>query len=150
MLFKKIILFILLSTLLPLAHAESNEAMQQDILKYINEYRVAHKLQPLQLMPAISKEAAVHSQDMATHRIPFGHKYFATRIKHLYAAIPGCYAGAENVAFNYKTPKILVQEWVKSPGHRRNIRGNYNLTGIGIAYDTKGKPYYTQLFIKTA
>ncbi|MGQ3890037.1 CAP domain-containing protein [Legionella sp. CNM-1927-20] len=123
--------------------------MQQDILHYINQYRIKRGLFPLKLNDSISAEATHHSQEMATHHVPFGHQGFSTRIKHLYSAIKDARGGAENVAYNYKTAKIVVDEWIKSPGHRRNIVGNYNLTGIGIAYDEKGKIYYTQLFIRT-
>ncbi|MEB3337507.1 MAG: hypothetical protein VKJ46_08605 [Leptolyngbyaceae bacterium] len=36
---------------------------------------------------------------------------------------------------------------MKSPGHLKNIKGQYNLTGIGIAKDSQGKYYFTQIFI---
>ncbi|STX29451.1 putative transporter [Legionella beliardensis] len=124
--------------------------MQQDILLYINQYRIKHGRSALQMNNAISKEATLHSQDMAAHRVPFGHQGFAKRIKNLYAVIKQAHSGAENVAYNYKNAEIVVREWIKSPGHKKNIMGNYNLTGIGIAYDKKGKIYYTQIFIRTA
>ncbi|STX51983.1 putative transporter [Legionella busanensis] len=123
--------------------------MQQDILFYINQYRIKHGLSPLKLNEVISAEATQHSKAMAAHQVPFGHQGFSTRIEHLYSAIKNAHGGAENVAYNYKTAKIVASEWIKSPGHRRNIIGNYNLTGIGIAYDNKGKIYYTQLFLRT-
>ena len=47
------------------------------------------------------------------------------------------------------TAKIVVDGWIKSPGHRQNIVGRYNLTGIGIVRDRAGKLYYTQLFVRT-
>ncbi|WP_419418958.1 CAP domain-containing protein [Legionella sp. D16C41] len=150
-----LIFLILVSCCQAQAHAQtispiaSNTQMQKDILRYINQYRSKHSLSPLQLDESISKEATLHSQNMAAHRVPFGHQGFSTRIKHLYSVIKGARAGAENVAYNYKTAKIVTDGWIKSPGHRKNIMGNYNLTGIGIAYDKEGKIYYTQLFIRT-
>ena len=127
----------------------SDALIQQNILTYINQYRVKHHLNPLKLNSIISAEATKHSQDMATHRIPFGHQYFPERIKYLYAHIKQCRAGAENVAFNYKNTQELVKRWTLSPGHQRNIVGNYNLTGIGIARDKNGKIYYTQMFLRS-
>lgn len=126
----------------------SDAQIQKNILIYVNQYRAAHGLKALQLNAAMSKEATQHSLDMANHRMSFGHQGFSKRIKHLYAQIGNCRGGAENVAFNYKDIKELVRLWTKSPGHRRNIVGNYNLTGIGVARDTNGKPYYTQIFIR--
>ena len=59
-------------------------------------------------------------------------------------------AAAENVAYNsgYSDPATqAVQGWLKSTGHRQNLEGNYNLTGIGIAKNAKGEYYFTQIFI---
>lgn len=125
-----------------------DKANQKAILYYVNEYRRAHHLNPLQLNPLMSREAEKHSRDMARHAIPFGHKYFDKRIKRLYAEIKNCRAGSENVAYNYKDGRDVVRNWLTSPGHRRNIEGNYNLTGIGLARDSRGKLYFTQIFIR--
>lgn len=148
---------ILLGTLLIIAlpgnakdnrsNPSSDASIQKNILMYVNKYRMEHGLKALQLNASISNEATRHSQDMATHKIPFGHQYFPDRIKRLYRQIKQSRAGAENVAFNYKDTKELVRQWISSPGHRKNIVGHYNLTGIGIARDKNGKMYYTQIFI---
>lgn len=130
--------------------APTEEAMPLQILHYINEYRVAHGLNTLKMNEQVSEEARLHSRNMAIHRIGFGHIGFGKRIERLYKRVGNCQGGAENVAYNYKSAKTVVSEWIKSPGHRRNIVGNYNLTGIGIARDAQGKPYYTQIFLKTA
>ncbi len=125
----------------------SDEIIQKNILLYVNQYRLAHGLNALTLNANMSNEATRHSQDMANHKVPFGHTYFTDRIKRLYKQIEQCRGGAENVAYNYKDTKELVRQWIGSPGHRRNIEGHYNLTGIGIARDKNGKLYYTQMFI---
>lgn len=122
---------------------------QASILHYVNEYRIKHHLKPLKMVNVISQEAAKHSRDMANKSIPFGHQYFDTRIKHLYKAIHGCNGGAENVAYYKLNAKKLVDGWIASPGHRRNIEGNYNLTGIGIARSKKGWAYFTQIFLRS-
>lgn len=124
-------------------------AIQNAILVHINEYRKQHGLSALTMDNRIVKEAKNHSIDMANHTMPFGHKYFKSRIDRLHDQIKNSGAGAENVAYNYKDAEDVVKNWVRSPGHRRNIEGNYNLTGIGIARDSKGKIYFTQIFLKT-
>lgn len=142
----------LLITISITGYAKSNlqrdEIIQADILRYVNQYRHTRGLEPLTLNPILSKEAKKHSQDMATHKLPFGHQYFDQRIKSIYQQIKGCRGGAENIAYNYNDTKVLVDGWVKSSGHRRNIQGHYNLTGIGIARDAQQKIYYTQIFIR--
>lgn len=42
-----------------------------------------------------------------------------------------------------------VQGWIKSTGHRQNMEGNFNLTGIGVATNAKGQYYFTQMFIRS-
>ncbi|MAS96814.1 MAG: hypothetical protein CMO55_26790 [Verrucomicrobiales bacterium] len=34
-------------------------------------------------------------------------------------------ATGENIAFGYRSPKTVFRGWMKSPGHRRNIRRRY-------------------------
>lgn len=124
------------------------DVLAEDILVYINQFRVRKGLSKLQMNPLLIQEAAQHSADMAEHRVAFGHDGFEQRIAHLQKKIQTAQGGAENVAYNYKTAKIVAEGWIKSPGHRRNILGHYNQTGIGIVRDKAGKLYFTQLFLK--
>lgn len=148
-LFFGFISFISLPSTLLATPLSSEDALSQKILFHINAYRKSRGLKPLVMNKAISKEAARHSANMASGRLSFGHQDFMKRIKRLYRKIPEANGGAENIAFNYKDPEDLVRRWVKSPGHRKNIEGSYSLTGIGIAYDKKDRPYYTELFLRT-
>jgi uncharacterized protein YkwD len=57
----------------------------------------------------------------------------------------------ENLAFmkGYPDPvSVAVKGWINSPGHQKNMVGDYNLTGIGIAKNNAGEYYFTQLFVK--
>jgi uncharacterized protein YkwD len=125
------------------------ENMSHEILRYINQYRQSQGLPHLKMSEAVSEEATRHSREMARHEVPFGHTGFSSRIHRVYDRVNDAEAGAENVAYNYKTARIVVDGWIKSPGHRHNIVGRYDLTGIGIVRDKAGKPYYTQLFVRT-
>lgn len=144
------LLISIIVTLFTPAYAQSMDSniRPEEILLYINQFRARHGLAKLHLNPILSQEASKHSVDMATRRIAFGHDGFQQRIAHLQKKIQTAQGGAENVAYNYKTAKIVAEGWIKSPGHRRNILGHYNETGIGIVYDKAGKPYFTQLFLR--
>lgn len=135
---------------LPILNEKKDTLMPQEILVYVNQYRASRGLPPLKMNKSMSHAAFLHSHDMATHRIGFGHVGFNKRIKKLFTTIKDCHGGAENVAYNYKDAKNVVKNWLTSPGHRRNIIGHYNLTGIGIARDSKGKIYFTQIFLNTS
>lgn len=125
-------------------------ALEQSVHQQINQYRQEHKLPPLTLDPRISEQARAHSQAMASGKVPFGHQGFEQRVAAINRVIP-YRASAENVAFNlgYSNPvQQAVQGWIKSPGHRINIEGEYNLTGIGVVKNAKGEYYFTQIFIR--
>lgn len=130
-------------------HEESTDRLAVEVLQYVNQYRAAHGMPTLVMNEAANREARRHSQDMANHAVPFGHVGFDQRMKHLYRSIDDARGGAENVAYNYKTARIVVDGWIKSPGHHRNLMGRYNMTGIGIVRDKAGRLYYTQLFVHT-
>lgn len=125
-----------------------NGNMEQSILYYVNLHRRAMRLAPLQLNPSESAIAAQHSRDMATGRAPFGHTGFHDRVSVLSRQVGPIGVAAENVAYGQMSAKEVVDGWLGSPGHRRNIEGNFRLTGIGLARDRNGRIYYTQIFTR--
>jgi uncharacterized protein YkwD len=123
--------------------------LEKSIFDQINRYRVSKGLPKLSLNAKISTQARIHSQNMAKKKAPFSHQGFEKRVK----TIPIRYKSAsENLAFNlgYNDPvKEAVTSWIKSPGHLKNIQGNYNLTGIGVATNKEGEVYLTQIFVRS-
>jgi|GEM_PF-259451 len=58
------------------------------------------------------------------------------------------YAG-ENVAMGYPSYAQVMQAWLNSPGHCRNIMSPYAADlGVGVAYANNGAPYWTQNFAR--
>jgi uncharacterized protein YkwD len=115
----------------------------------INAYRASKNLPLLTRNSQIDQQARIHSQNMATGRVPFSHDGFSQRLQAI--GIPYSSA-AENVAYNqgFSDPATqAVKGWLKSPGHLGNIQGNYNLTGIGVAANNKGEVYFTQIFLRS-
>ncbi|WP_259015849.1 CAP domain-containing protein [Emticicia fluvialis] len=127
--------------------ANDLESMQLAINNEVNAYRATRHLKPLRLMPQITDEATTHSLNMAMGKVRFGHGGFDKRVARLMKTISNANASAENVAYGQLSAKEVVKEWIKSPGHRTNIEGNYNLTGVGIARARNGNLYFTQIFI---
>ncbi|MBD2409874.1 alkaline phosphatase [Nostoc calcicola FACHB-389] len=123
--------------------------LEKSVFEQINQYRASKGLPKLTLNPSITRQARIHSQNMARGKTPFSHQGFEGRVK----AVPIRYnSAAENVAFNrgYSDPAAeAVTGWIESPGHLKNIKGNYNLTGIGVATNNQGEVYLTQLFFHT-
>ena len=120
-------------------------AMETEILQYVNEDRKDHGLVALQINSLESNLALIHSKDMAGGKVKFGHDGFNTRAKTIQKTL-GSTAIGENVASGPMTAREVVDGWLNSPGHKRNIEGNFTLTGIGYARDKKGDIYFTQIF----
>ncbi|MBW4616973.1 MAG: CAP domain-containing protein [Desmonostoc vinosum HA7617-LM4] len=131
--------------------AQSNintTAIERAVFQEINNYRGSKNLPVLLRNSACDNQARIHSQNMAKGRVSFGHSGFSQRVKAI--GIPFIAAG-ENVAYNqgYTDPaKQAVQSWLRSPGHLANIKGKYNLTGIGVAVGPNSKIYVTQIFLR--
>lgn len=121
--------------------------MENAILSLINNYRKKQGLPALQMNDQIADAAKRHSRDMATGRVPFGHDGFDERTGNLIKKLKPANAAAENVAYGAESASEVVDMWLHSKGHRKNIVGNYNLTGIGIAKGRDGTYFFTQIFI---
>src|ERR1044071_2571410 len=102
------------------------QSMEADILELVNKHRRRQGLAKLEMVDKISAEADQHSRNMATGHTAFGHGGFDDRLDRLMHALPGSNAGAENVAYGARTAEEVVDMWLKSPGHRKNIEGNFN------------------------
>ncbi|MBD2139734.1 CAP domain-containing protein [Anabaena sp. FACHB-1237] len=124
-----------------------NSQLEISIFNQINQYRIKEGLPQLRLSEEISKQARTHSENMAAGRVNFSHHGFVERVKAIHIKFN---SAAENVAFNigYSNPaNEAVSGWIKSPGHLKNIKGQYNLTGIGVAINSQGEVYLTQIFL---
>jgi uncharacterized protein YkwD len=122
--------------------------MTKDILYFINAHRRAIGLKNLQLNNVESSLALQHSINMASNRTPFGHKGLNERARIISHKVGAISMAAENVASGDMNAKEVVEGWLNSPGHKRNIETDFTLTGIGVAKNDKGVIYYTQIFTK--
>lgn len=109
------------------------------ILRETNQYRASQGLGALKPMAALHGVAQRWSARMAStgrfeHNPDFAAQYPA-----------GWSRAGENIAMGYRRDKV-VDAWIGSPGHRANLLGDYTHLGIGVAWDRKGRPYYTQDF----
>lgn len=105
---------------------------------------------PLTLSAMLNRAALIHSQDMAKndffeHQGSDGSKVGdrASRVGYRWRGV------AENIAIGAETAEIVVNGWLKSPGHCVNIMSpDYTEMGIAYVTDPKSGPgiYWTQVF----
>eukprot|EP00929_Paragymnodinium_shiwhaense_P018391 TRINITY_DN12893_c0_g1_i1.p1 TRINITY_DN12893_c0_g1~~TRINITY_DN12893_c0_g1_i1.p1 ORF type:complete len:976 (+),score=207.52 TRINITY_DN12893_c0_g1_i1:84-2930(+) len=114
-----------------------------------NAFRAQNRLPPLKWSQEICDIAEEHARQMARGEMPFSHLDFDKRV----ARYPMPHLGAgENLAYNgghVDVAAMAVQQWIDSPGHRRNLLGEWTLCGVGVAQTAGGMFYFTQLFART-
>ncbi|TCN24856.1 CAP domain-containing protein [Mesobacillus foraminis] len=126
--------------------ASQISAYEKKVIDLTNQERAKNGLKPLTLDTELSKVAREKSKDMQakgyfshtspTYGSPFDMmKKFGISYK----------AAGENIAMGQKTPEEVVQAWMNSEGHRKNIL-NANFTHIGVGHVAEGN-YWTQMFI---
>ncbi|MGH1339132.1 MAG: CAP domain-containing protein [Aureispira sp.] len=118
-----------------------------EILQLVNEHRATLNLSPLAFYLPIQEASYQHSNNMAHGSVPFGHTGFSERANSLVQSLGGS-AASENVAMGQRSAHEVVQSWLNSAQHRKNIEGDFNLTGISVVRDKNGERVFTQLFIK--
>ena len=138
----QVLLLILFIATLPFFLVEEVYADECDeVLNLVNEERTARSLQPLKLDKDLEKAANIRSKEVTVlldHTRPDGSICFTVSSK----------ANAENIAAGQTTPERVVDAWMNSPGHRKNLL-NPKYTTIGIGYEktnSKYKTYWVQLF----
>jgi len=121
-----------------------NNKEAEECLRLTNEFRAKHGLPPLKFSKELSQIALPHTQDMLSGKLQLGHEGFKQRA----AQAKNATLTGENVAYcdGYSDPvKIMVDGWIKSPPHRKNLLGNFNTIGISLC--NRGSLWYgTQFF----
>lgn len=128
----------------------SAPALERLVYQQINQFRRLRNLPPLALDERISQQARLHSQRMANGSVPFSHDGFEQRGRSIEQVITN-HGISENVAYNqgYADPIAeALQGWIASEGHRRNLEGQFDLTGIGVAQNSRGQFFFTQIFVR--
>lgn len=120
--------------------------METELLQIENDYRKTIGAKPMRASIYVSNIAQRHSQDMATKKVDFGNEGFKERTDKIHAQLKPVYSFAENIACGKVTSKEILDEWLNSPKHKKNLEGDYNYSGIGIAMSADSF-YVTQIFI---
>jgi len=106
---------------------------------------------PVEMNGFLRLSSRLHSVDMATrkffsHTAPDGTSPFD---RMLAAGFEGPSPMGENIAAGQTTPKAVMNAWMNSPGHCRNIMSpGYGVLGVGYHYDAASPMghYWTQNF----
>ncbi|MFP5286762.1 MAG: CAP domain-containing protein [Thermoanaerobaculia bacterium] len=111
------------------------DRVREEMLARVNAERRKAGLRPLRLNSELDKSAQRHAEDMLArgyfdHESPSG----TTVRERSRAAGYDWSAIGENLAFGQTSVDEVVETWMDSPGHRKNILGrNFSELGVGLA-----------------
>jgi uncharacterized protein YkwD len=123
-------------------------APEAQVLALVNVERARAGCAPVTPDARLATAAHAHSADMA------GRNYFAHTDpdgydpgRRITAAGYRWSTYGENIASGFRDPDSVMTGWMNSPGHRRNILDcRFRNLGVGLAYDGRHYPYWTQDF----
>ena len=112
--------------------------VRRELLEAVNRERAAHGLEPLRAQPLLERAAQAHADDMLARRF-YGHASPEGAMASDRVRLAGYHARSvgENVARGQASVKEVMEDWMASPEHRRNILGaSFRDAGFGIAIGT--------------
>ncbi|WP_235857818.1 CAP domain-containing protein [Marimonas lutisalis] len=122
----------LLALLLMMAAMAARAEPVREVVQMTNAYRAQAGLPPLAVSPVLEAVAEGHGRDMVrkgffAHRGSDGSTVArrAQRRGYRFCVI------AENIAQGQKSPRAVMQSWIGSAGHRRNLL-NRKVSEIGV------------------
>lgn len=127
----------------------ATKSIGNEVIQLTNQQRAKYGLKPLAADWQLSRVARYKSADMrdknyfSHNSVTYGSPF--TMMRNFGISYR---SAAENIAAGQRTANEVVQAWMDSPGHRKNIlNGTY--THIGVGHVTGGTygHYWTQMFI---
>jgi uncharacterized protein YkwD len=134
------------------ADLRDRERIRSEMLASVNAARKQARLRPLKSSSLLDKAAQRHAEDMLArgffaHRSPSGTtvRERATAAGYNWSSI------GENIAYGQTSVDEVMQTWLESPGHRKNIlTPAFAELGVGLALglgpDGKYQVYWVQNF----
>lgn len=125
-------------------------AQEDEVIRLVNVERSRQGLQTLAKNWELSRVARYKSADMANKGY-FSHTSptYGSPFKMMESFGIRFSSAGENIAYGQRTPQEVMNAWMNSPGHRSNILSpSYTQIGVGMAKNSSGVLYWTQMFIK--
>lgn len=133
-----------------LVHLEVREggSLESQVVARINRFRAQKGLAPLTRHGGLDRIAEGHARDMMRKR-KMSHDGFRGRA-HVAEVSHGLSRLNENVMWGLGYEQadlagIIVQGWIDSPGHRKNLLSDNEFIGVGISRDRGGTVWAAQV-----
>lgn len=124
----------------------SEKTIEADILSRINDYRVSNGYSSLYKLQSIKTQTNKHTNYMIDKN-EISHDFFYQRKQYLTSNANAIGVG-ENVAYGYSSAESVVNAWIRSEGHKKNIEGDFTHFDVSAEKNADGKWYFTNIFVK--
>ncbi|QFT88638.1 SpoIVD-associated factor A [Bacillus sp. THAF10] len=125
------------------------QTQEEKVAALVNQERAKYGLKPLKLNWELSRVARYKSQDMIDKRY-FSHTSptYGSPFQMIKDFGISYRAAGENIAAGQSSPQEVMNAWMNSEGHRKNILSSqYTEIGVGYAKGGQYGHYWTQMFI---
>ena len=126
--------------------AEEKKSAAEEVIDIVNAERSAQRKSALKSDDTLNDIAAQRAREISvkfSHTRPDGTKCSSLLQEN---GIVNVYAG-ENIAAGHTSAKAVMDTWMDSDGHRRNIlNDNYTRIGVGVYKASDGHIYWVQMF----
>lgn len=130
--------------------SEAIERLQDDaaytakVVELVNAERAKNGLSPLTVRNDLAEYAQLRSTEIVdkfAHERPNGSNPLTYVM-----GLSGIHAAGENIAWGQSSPEAVMNAWMNSDGHRKNILSSmYTTIGVGC-YRSGGRLYWVQIF----
>ena len=132
---------------LPIVTVYDYSPLEIETMALINNYRKSIGLNTLEKINHVSYKSEEHDNYMIANNV-VNHDDFVARSENIIKSL-GALRVSENIAYNYNSAQGAFDAWLKSPGHRENIEGDFTHFGLSIRENpVNGRKYYTNIFVK--
>lgn len=118
------------------------QEFEYEVLELANEERKAQGLEPLEFSVEVSEVARAKSHDMADSNY-FDHQSpnYGSPFEMMQTFGVDYRAAGENIAMGQRSPEEVMNGWMNSEGHRKNIMHD-QFTHLGVGYVEKNGTTY--------
>lgn len=123
-----------------------NNSIENEILILVNKHRNDISKSSLKINIFANTLSKEHTQYMI-NKNTISHDNFNQRSQQLFD-LENAKSIGENVAAGQTSATSVMQSWLNSDGHKKNIEGDFTHIGISAIKNESGTYYYTQIFFK--
>lgn len=124
--------------------------MKKQVVNLVNQERQQRGLKPYQHNNKLANVAQTKAEDMRDNNY-FSHQSptYGSPFEMMKEFDIQYSAAGENIARGQRTAEEVMNSWMNSPGHRKNILSKkYTHIGVGLAETSQGTTYWVQMFIR--